>query len=201
MARRLPSWKIQQRADQARAREEYYANRNTSDDNFNATVEARPRINVGYRSLNRKIGATPDHARIAITASETAVKWFEGVADTGSLSASNTRLGLEFEDLSEYLEVTGFSASKIHAVLGATTPTPVRTPWGTRYIKYNKSGEGNARASYTAPIAEKTGAFTAQDLAAAAQLIADLPAIRQEIRENGRMWFEPEEEDFTLVTD
>ncbi|MEL7143304.1 MAG: hypothetical protein AAGL08_13900 [Cyanobacteria bacterium J06573_11] len=201
MGRRLPSWRLQQQATQAAAREQYYANRNSSDDNFNANVESRPRIQVGYRSLNRKIGATPDHAKIAITASETAVKWFEGVADTGTLSGANTRLGLEYDDLTEHLAVTKFEASKLHATLGATTPTAVRTPWGTRYTKYTKSGEGNARASYTAPLSEKTGAFSAADLAAAAQLIADIAAIRNEIKENGRMWFEPEQEDFTLVTD
>lgn len=201
MARQIPSWKLRQRAEQAAAREQYYANRNTSDDTFNATVESRPRIRVGYRSLNKKIGATPDHAKIAIVASESAVKWFEGVAETGELGAANTRLGLEYDDLTEFLDVEGFSASKIHATLGAASPTAVRTPWGTRYTRYTRDGAGNSRSSYTAPLSEKTGAFTAADLAAAAQLIADLPAVRQDIRENGRMWFEPEEEAYTLNTD
>lgn len=201
MGRRIPSWKLLQRAEQAAARELFYSRRNSSADTFNSNVESRPRIRVGYRSLNRKIGSSPDHAKIAISASETAVKWFEGVAETGQLAPSNTRLGLEYDDLSEFLSVTGFSTSKIHAVLGATTPTAVRTDWGTRYTKYTRSGEGNSRSSYTAPLSDKTGAFTAADLAAAAQLIADLPAVRLEIRENGRMWFEPEEEPYNLVTD
>lgn len=201
MARRVPSWRLQQRADQARAREAYFASRNSSEDTFNSTVESRPRIRVGYRSLNQKVGASPVHAQLAVQASETAVKWFEGVAVTGDLTSGNIRLGLEYDDLTDFIGVDGFKTSKLHAMLGATTPVPVRTDWGTRYIKYSRSGAGTSRASYTAPISDKTGAFTAQDLAAAAQAIADLPAIRQEIRENGRMWFEPEEEAYVLNTD
>lgn len=201
MARRTPSWRLQQQADQARAREAYYASRNSSEDTFNSTVESRPRIRVGYRSLNQKVGATPDHAQLSIQASESAVKWFEGVAETGDLSSANTRLGLEYDDLTDFIAIDGFSASKLHAVLGATTPTAVRTAWGTRYIKYTADGSGNSRSSYTAPLSDKTGAFTAADLASAAQLIADITSIRQAIKENGRMWFEPEEEAYVLNTD
>ena len=201
MARREPSWVLRRRAAQAEARENYYATRNDSTDTFNSNVESLPRILVGYRSLNQKIGATPVHASLLVRASETAVKWFEGVADTGELTAANTRLGLEYADLADYIEVTKFEISKIHAVLGATTPTAKRTAWGTRYLSYTRSGEGTARSSYTAPISQKTGDFTAADLRAAAQTIADLAAIRTEIRENGRMWMEPESEDYTLDTD
>lgn len=201
MARRQPSWVLQRRANQAQARENYYATRNDSDDTFNATVESLPRIQVGYRSLNVKIGATPEAASLLVRASETAVKWFEGVADTGTLTDGNTRLGLEYVDLEDYIEVTKFEISKIHAVLGATTPTAKRTAWGTRYLSYTKSGEGSARSSYTAPISVKTGTFTAADLRTAAQAIASLANIRAEIKENGRMWMEPESEDYTLSTD
>lgn len=201
MARREPSWVLQRRAQQAAARENFYATRNDNEDTFNANVESLPRIGVGYRSSNVLIGETPAPAQLIIRASESAVKWFEGVAETGALTAGNARLGLEYVDLEDFLPITKFDVAKIHAVLGATTPTAKRTPWGTRYISYTKTGEGSARSSYTAPISKKTGPITTADLQSAAQTIASLPAIRTEIKENGRMWFEPESDDYTLNTD
>lgn len=201
MARRKPAYILQRQADQAKAREAYNNNRNLDPETFNATVESLPRIGVGYRSLNVKIGDPALPANLLVQASESAVKWFEGVAETGNLTNAQPRLGLFYEDLGDFLPVTKFDVSKIHAVLGAPNPTAKRTPWGTRYISYTRTGEGNARSSYTAPISIKTGAITGPDLAAAAQAIANQAALKTAVGEYGRMWLEPESESYTLDTD
>jgi len=190
MARRTPSWVLERRLEQQRAYEQYQTNKNKQEETFNANVESLPRAKVGYRSLLQKVGATPAPAQLSILASESACKWYEGLGATGSLGAGNTNLGLEYVDLSEYLEVVKFTPSKIISTLGGT-PTAVRTAWGSRYIRRTKSGEGNARASYTAPISTKSGSLTLADLQAAAELIAT--SVQSDVGENGSIYLEPEE--------
>jgi hypothetical protein len=190
MARRLPSWIYERRLEQARSREQYYANKNKQDETFNSNVESRPLVRVGYRSLLQLVGATPAPAMVAILASETACKWYEGLGTTGTLGDTHTKLGLTYEDLSDFLEVNKLNSSKIISKLGGT-PTAVRTPWGSRYVRYTKSGEGSARASYTAPISVKTGAVTIAAIETAAQAIAT--AVASDIGANGSIYLEFEE--------
>lgn len=198
MSRRTPSYILQRRADQARAREDYLNSRNSDPDTFNANVESLPRTRVGYRSHLVSIGATPGPAQVSVLASESAVKWFEGVADTGDLTNGNTRLGLEYDDLSEYFPVTNFKPAKINATLGGT-PTAVSTPWGSRYIKYTRSADGGARNSYTAPISTRTGTtITIEDLQTAATAIAAVSAIASAIGDNGRLWLDPEDNNYVI---
>lgn len=195
MARRVPSYILADRAAKAKARETYYANRNNDDDTFNATVVDLPRINVGYRSLLVQTGATPAPAQMILRTSQTAVNFFEGLAENATPGAGATRLGLEYVDLDEYLPVTNFSASKIKAVLGGTK-TATRTPWGTRVIKYTKTAVGAARNSYTAPISRRTGAITLGDLRTSAQTIKT--AVANALGANGRLWLEPERENYQV---
>lgn len=190
MARRLPSWMLERQLEQTRDREQYYINKNKQAETFKANVEPRPMRRVGYRSLLQLIGTTPAPAQVSIQASESAVKWYEGLGATGTLGASHTNLGLEYADLSDFLEVDNFDASKIISKLGGT-PTPVMTAWGSRYIRYTKSGEGNARASYTAPISVKTGAVTVAAIETAAQTIA--AAVVTDIGDNGSVYLEFEQ--------
>lgn len=198
MARRTPSWVLQRRAQQAAAREQYYNDRNSNPDTFNQNVESLPRTRVGYRSHLVSIGSTPGPAQLSINASESAVKWFEGVADTGSLSNTNTRLGLEYDDLSEYFPTVKFKPAKINATLGGT-PTARSTPWGRRYIKYTRSADGSARNSYSAPISTRVGAvITIEDLQTAATAIAAITAIAQQIGDNGRLWLDPEDNNYVI---
>ena len=201
MGRREPTWMLERRLENARKRQQYYNTKNQNDATFNATVERRPRLRVGYRSLNQHVGGeTTDHVRFSLLASERAVKWFEGVAATGTLTDGNTRLGLEYADLAEYIEITNFKPSRILASLGGN-PTAARTDWGTRYIKYSRNAAGTAQANYAAPISDKAGPFTSTDLATAAQTIANIAAIKSEIGEYGRMWYELEPTSNTLDTD
>ncbi|MEQ9671315.1 hypothetical protein [Coleofasciculus sp. G2-EDA-02] len=190
MATRLPSWMLERRLEQTRAREQYLTNKNKQDETFNSNVEPRPTVQVGYRSLLQLVGATPAPAMVAIKTSESACKWYEGLGTTGTLGASHTKLGLTYGDLSDFLEVTKFDVSKIISKLGGT-PTPIKTAWGTRYIRYTKSGEGNARASYTAPISVKTGAVTVAAIESAARAIAT--AVASDIGSNGSIYLEFEE--------
>lgn len=198
MSRRTPSYILQRQADQARAREDYFNNRNSNPDTFNANVESLPRTRVGYRSHLVSIGSTPGPAQLSVTASQSAVKWFEGVADTGNLTNANTRLGLEYDDLSEYFPAKGFKPAKIKASLGGT-PRAVSTAWGTRYIAYTRSADGSARNSYTAPISVRAGAvITIEDLQTAATAIAQVAAIAQQIGTNGRLWIDPEDNNYVI---
>lgn len=199
MARRVPSYILQRRADRAKAREQYLNTKNQGAATFKATVDDRPMMNVGYRSLNTKVGATPDHAKLAIIASQKAINFFEGLAPTAQPGAGNTNLGLEYVDLSEHFKTTKFSASKIHAVQGGTKQA-VSTPWGSRYTKTYGNTEGNAQAFYTAPISEKTGAFTAQTLRDNAELISQIAGIQQALGDNGRMTLEPESESYIVYS-
>ncbi|MEQ9355120.1 hypothetical protein [Coleofasciculus chthonoplastes] len=196
MARRLSSWILERRLEQTRAREQYLTNKNKQDETFNGNVEARPLVRVGYRSLLQLIGATPAPAMVAIQASESACKWYEGLGTTGTLGATHTKLGLTYGDLADFLEVDKFDASKIISKLGGT-PTAVRTAWGSRYIRYTKSGEGNARASYTAPISVKTGAVTVSAIESAAQAIAT--AVATDIGSNGSIYLEFEQSTNRIV--
>ncbi|MGG6237225.1 hypothetical protein ACQ4N7_01190 [Nodosilinea sp. AN01ver1] len=195
MARRVPSYILADRAQKAAAREQYYANRNSNPDTQNTTVVDLPRINVGYRSLLMMSGATPAPAQVQLRTSQTAVNFFEGLSETAVPGAGAVRLGLEYVALDEFLPVTNFQATKIKAVLGGTK-TASFTPWGTRVVKYTKTAVGAARNSYTAPLSEKTGAVTLEDLRTSAQLIKT--AVAAALGANGRLWIEPERENYVL---
>lgn len=201
MARRTPSWILEAQLEKAKAREKYYNDKNKNDATFKDTVDKRPRMRVGYRSLLQKVGTTPDHAKVSIFASEKSVKWFEGVAATGELLAGNARLGLEYVNLADYLPITKFKPCMVRATLGGN-PTPDRTEWGTRYIKYSASSAGGAQAHYNAPLSiKRAGAFVAADVEAAATAIAAIAAIKSQIGEYGRLSFELERSSQTLDTD
>lgn len=195
MARRVPSYILADRAAKALKREQYYANRNSDPDTQNSTVVDLPRINVGYRSLLVQSGATPAPALVQLRASQSAVNFFEGLAENATPTDANVKLGLVYADLDEFIPVTNFNASKIKAVLGGTKQATF-TPWGTRTIKYTKNAEGTARNSYTAPLSKKTGAITLEDLRTAAQTIKT--AINTALGANGRLWIEPERENYTI---
>ena len=202
MGRREPTWMLERRLENAKKRQQYYNTKNQNDATFKQTRDPRPKMRVGYRSLNERVGtdAARDHARLSILASERAVKWFEGVAATGALAAGNGRLGLEYVDLDNYLEISNFKPSRILATLGGT-PTPDRTEWGTRYIRYAKSSAGTDQSSYAAPFSDKVGALTPTVLATAAQVIANVASIKAAVGEYGRMWYELEPTSTTLDTD
>lgn len=195
MARRVPSYILADRAEKARKREQFYANRNSDPDTQNTVVVDLPRINVGYRSLLVQSGATPAPAQVQLRASQTAVNFFEGIAENGTPAAANTRLGLNYEGLDEFIPVTNFQASKIKAVLGGTKRAEF-TPWGTRTVKYTKNAAGTARNSYTAPISRRTGAVTLEDLRTSAQAIKT--TITAALGANGRIWIEPERENYSI---
>lgn len=195
MSRRVPSYILADRAAKAKARETFYANRNATDEGFNGTVVDLPRIKVGYRALLVSIGATPAPAQMMLTASQSAVNFFEGLAATAVPTAGATRLGLEYVGLNEFVPITNFSSTKIKAVLGGTK-TATRTPWGTRVIKYTKVSAGDARNSYTAPLSKKTGAISLADLRTAAGTIKT--AVATALGANGRLWIEPERENYQI---
>jgi len=195
MARRVPSYILADRAEKAKRREQYYANRNLDPSTQNATVVDLPRINVGYRSLLMQSGATPAPAQVQLRASQTAINFFEGLSENATPGAGAARLGLHYVDLDEFLPVTNFEATKIKAVLGGTK-TASFTPWGTRVVKNTRNAAGAARNSYTAPLSEKTGAITLEDLRTSAQLIKT--AVATALGVNGRLWIEPERENYVI---
>jgi hypothetical protein len=195
MARRVPSYILADRAAKAKKREEYYANRNSDPDTQNTTVVDLPRINVGYRALLVSVGATPAPAQLLLRTSQTAVNFFEGLAENATPGAGATKLGLEYVDIEEFVPVTNFQATKIKAVLGGTK-TASFTPWGTRSVKYTKVAAGSARNSYTAPLSKKTGTVTLSDLRSAAQTIKT--AVNTALGANGRLWIEPERENYVV---
>lgn len=195
MARRVPSYILADRAEKARKREQYYANRGSDPNTQNTTVVDLPRINVGYRSLLMQSGGTPAPAQVQLRTSQTAVNFFEGLSENAAPDAGAVRLGLEYVDLDEFLPVTNFEATKIKAVLGGTK-TASYTPWGTRVVKYSRNAAGAARNSYTAPLSEKTGAITLEDLRTSAQLIKT--AVATALGNNGRLWIEPERENYVI---
>lgn len=195
MARRLTAAQLADRAAKAKKREEYYANKGLNPDTQNSTVIDLPRIPVGYRSMMIQTGATPAPAQIQIQASLSAVNFFEGLAENADPAAANARLGLVYDDLDEFLPVPKFTASKIKAVLGGTK-TATYTSWGTRVIKSTKNAAGAARNSYTAPISRRTGTVTLADLRTAAAAI--LTAVNTALGDNGKLWIEPEREDYYL---
>ncbi|MBD1876251.1 hypothetical protein H6F75_22450 [Nodosilinea sp. FACHB-131] len=195
MARRVPSYILADRAAKAKKREDYYANRGSDPSTQNTTVVDLPRINVGYRSLMIQTGATPGPAQVQLLASQTAVNFFEGLSENAVPGAGAVRLGLEYVDLDEFLPVTNFQATKIKAVLGGTKRATY-TPWGTRVTRYTKTADGAARNSYTAPLSEKTGAITLEDLRTSAALIKT--AVAAALGTNGRLWIEPERENYVI---
>ena len=196
---------LERRAAQAKAREQYLTDKHKNTETFKATVDKRPRFRVGYRSLYKTIAATgtggaaaTTNAVISVSASEAAVRWFEGLAAGAELTDANAKLGLDYTAVSDYVEVPKFTPSKILATIGGT-PTAARTKYNTRYVKYTANAQGEAQASYTAPISIKTGAITAAAVITAAQAIAT--AKKKVIGEYGRMWYELEYEPTTLDTD
>lgn len=195
MARRVPSYILADRAAKAKKREDYYANRGLDPSTQNNTVVDLPRIQVGYRSLLIQSGATPAPAQVQLQASQTAINFFEGLSENAVPGAGAVRLGLEYVDLDEFLPVTNFQATKIKAVLGGTK-TATYTPWGTRVVKATRNAAGAARNSYTAPLSEKTGAITLEDLRTSAQLIKT--AVAAALGTNGRLWIEPERENYVI---
>lgn len=126
------------------------------------------------------------------------MNFFEGLADTADPTNTATRLGLEYDNLAEFVPISKFSASKIKATLGGTK-VAVATDWGSRYIKYTRNAEGTARNSYTAPISVRTGAFTYSDLVTAAEAISAVAGIQTALGDNGRLWLEPESEGATVL--
>lgn len=195
MARRVPSYILADRAAKAKKREEYYANRNLDPNSQNSTVVDLPRIQVGYRSLLLKTGGTPTPALLQLTASKSAVNFFEGLAVNVDPANTNGKLGLTYDGLEDYIPITNFSATKIKAVLGGTKQATF-TPWGTRVIKYTKNAAGSARNSYTAPMSTKTGTLDIAALRTAAAAIRT--AIDTDLGDNGRLWLEPERENYQI---
>ena len=204
MGRRTPSWMLERRAAQAKAREQYLTDKHKNTETFKATVDKRPKFRVGYRSLYKTIAtaaggtATADHAVVAILASEASTRWFEGVAAGAALADGNNKLGLDYTAVNDYVEVTKFNPSKIHAVIGGT-PTAVRTKYNTRYVKYTANAQGEAQASYTAPISIRTGTLTPQAVITAAQAVAT--SKKNVMGEYGRIWYTLEYEPTTLDID
>lgn len=200
MARRLSAAELQRRADLAEARELYYYNKNKNPETFNSTVEDVPRIGVGYRSYNVMVGSPGIPAALKIIASKSACQFFEGVAVSADLADTNTKLGLTYVATADFIPITNFTASKIKAVIGGTK-VAVSTPWGSRYIKYTRNADGTARNSYTAPISVKgTAAFTFDDVKVNGLAIANESAFKTALGENGRLWIEPESEDYNLLS-
>lgn len=200
MARRLTAAELQRRADIAEAREQYYYNKNKNPETFNSTVEDVPRIKVGYRSYNMMVGSPGIPASLQVLASQTACQFFEGVSTSTNLADTNAALGLVYVATADYVPVTKFTTSKIKAVIGGTK-VPVATPWGSRYIKYTRNAEGSARNSYTAPISEKgTGAFAFDDVKVNGLAIANREGFRTALGDNGRLWLEPESEQYSLLS-
>jgi hypothetical protein len=196
---------LERRAAQAKAREQSLVDKHKNADTFKATVDKRPRFRVGYRSLYKTISTTgtggaaaTTNAVISISASEAATRWFEGVAAGAALTDANAKLGLDYSNVSDYIEVAKFTPSKIFAVVGGT-PTAVRTKYNSRYVKYTANSQGEAQSSYTAPISIKAGTINAGLIITAAQAIAiDKKKV---VGEYGRMWYELEYEPTTLDID
>ena len=205
MTKRTPTHILERRLKQAKAREAYYENLNSNPDTVKATVDNRPRFRVGYRSLTKTIDTdagggttTTDNARVAVLTSKAAARWFEGVAVGAELTAANTKLGLDYTNVNNYVEVQKFDTSSLHAVIGGS-PTVKVTAWGTRNIRYYKTSAGEAQSSYTAPISIRTGPITIAAIIAAAQAIAtDKKSV---LGEYGRMWYTLENEPTTLDID
>lgn len=196
MARRVPSYILADRAAKAKKREDYYATRNLNPDTQNSIVVDLPRIQVGYRSLLLKTGATPAPALLQLTASKSAINFFEGLGVDVDPTNAAAKLGLVYTGLEEYIPITNFSATKIKAVLGGTKQATF-TPWGTRVVKYTKNAAGTARNSYTAPMSIKTGTLDVAGLRTAAGTIRT--AIETSLGDNGRLWLEPERENYQIA--
>ncbi len=207
MPRRKPTWVLERQLENAKKRETYYKNKHTNDSSFKSTVDRRPRLRVGYRSLYKTIktttgGETPttttDNAIISIIASEAAIRYFEGFAGDNLTDAQNN-LGLFYQNVDRFVEASKIGPSQIHLRKGASSPTPDRTEWGTRTIRYSARAAGEAQAFYTAPISVRTGPITPQAVAAAARAVAQTK--KTDVGEYGSAWYTLENAPTTLDLD
>lgn len=152
-----PSWYYERQATIANAREAY---RRSNPPTPPTTVRGRgPTTDVWYRSLalvdgteHRVFKTAVDNDTLSIVTAANA-----GLATTAPVDTAIFPL-----------RGSGLTPTKLFWQRGIATPTRVRTPWGSSYIKYYEGNNtDNIRTHYSMPFSKATGPFSAADLRAA----------------------------------
>jgi hypothetical protein len=169
---------LERELEYARKREAYL--RSTTARPVKATVDARPKQLVAYRSSSLLTGAISNLYKVQATSAS--LVFFNGIAALG-LSATLT-------DASP--APRGFQPAKISAVIGDATPSVKIAAGSTRrYIKYSANSAGDAQAHYSAPVSKVEPNVTADEQKDFATLLA--AAIDGKLGgQYGRVSFTPE---------
>jgi hypothetical protein len=151
MGRIRPAWYYQRQAQEAQARQNYFANRVPPQ---NATIESRGQsTELYYRSMILLEGT--DHLIFKVSVSNDNLALLPA-ADAGLL----TTLGAG--ETAQRIRGSGLKPTKIHWYRGTATPSRRRTDWGTSVARYYDTQGG--RSHYSMPFSRATGNFNPDDL-------------------------------------
>lgn len=157
MSRVRPAWYYERQARIANDREAY--RRNNPPTPQTAVRSRGPATDVWYRSLALVDGT--EH-RVFKTAVDNDTLQIVTAVQAGLLTAAPAD-GASFS-----LRGSGLTPTKLIWQRGVATPSRVRTPWNSSYIKYYEGNNRDAiRSHYSMPFSRATGAFSAADLRAA----------------------------------
>lgn len=164
MGKRKTSAYYNQKAAQAKARENYYATR-TPRPRAGGTVKERNNTTMIYRSLfefwTNTVGDTSsnDHLPYKVEVDNDALTKVSATS-AGLLAvdtaAVNTSLAKSVRK--------NLSPSRASWYNGVGTPTVVTTAYNSAWIRYYDSPAGGGQSHFSIPLSKGTGAFTAADI-------------------------------------
>lgn len=164
MGKRKTSAYYNQKAAQAKARENYYATRPPRPRAGN-TVKERNNATMIYRSLFEFWTTVPgdtasnDHMPYKVEVDNDSVAKVPAV-NVGLLPTNTTTINTSLAKSTKNL----ISPSRASWYSGAATPTVVTTAYNTSWIRYYDPGTGTTQSHFSIPISKASGSFTAADV-------------------------------------
>lgn len=150
MGRIKPVYYYERQAAEAKARADYYRNRQPS---ISTTVNTRRKTEKFYRSLTKQVGTDRVIYRVQ-------------VSDASLLLMTPAQAGLLDEitaaQVAFSLRGSGVQPSKANWYKGDATPVAQRTPYNTRWIRYYDTT--GTQSHHSVPFSRANTLFTSTDL-------------------------------------
>lgn len=164
MGRRKTSAYYNQKAAQAKSRENYYATRAPRPRAGN-TIKQRNNKTLIYRSLFEFWTSVPgdtasnDHLPYRVEVDNDALAKVSATS-AGLLETNANTINLSLAKPTKNL----LSPSRASWYSGTGTPAVVTTAYNTTWVRYYDSAAGGAQSHFSVPISKASGSFTAADV-------------------------------------
>jgi len=152
MGRMRPAWYYEKQAQEAKARQQYFLNRQPPA--AGTTIEQRGQsTDLFYRSLTQRAGTEALIYRVSV---------LNSTLNLLTAAEAGLKPTLAAGEIALRLRGSGLKPSRVSWYRGTTTPTRERSAWGTSWSKYYD--ETGGRSHFSAPFSKVTGVFDAGDL-------------------------------------